>query len=39
VISPERQAAIEQAVLGIDELDDIGELIGYLTPAVRPPLD
>jgi aconitate decarboxylase len=38
VISPERQAAIEQAVLGIDELDDIGELVGYLTPAVKSPL-
>src|SRR5271170_6590361 len=39
VISPERQASIEQAVLGIDELEDIGELIGYLTPAVKSPLD
>ena len=38
VISPERQAAIEQAVLGIDQLDDIGELVGYLTPAVKSPL-
>jgi aconitate decarboxylase len=38
VISPERQASIEQAVLGIDKLDDIGELLGYLTPAVQSPL-
>src|SRR6204780_586077 len=35
VISPERQAAIEQAVLGIDELDDISELMALLTPMVE----
>jgi aconitate decarboxylase len=35
VISPERQAAIEQAVLGIDELDDISDLMALLTPMVE----
>jgi 2-methylcitrate dehydratase PrpD len=35
VISPERQAAIEQHVLGIDELDDISELMALLTPMVE----
>src|SRR5271169_527245 len=39
VISPERQASIEQAVLGIDELNDISELMALLTPAVQSPLD
>jgi aconitate decarboxylase len=38
VVAPERQAAIEQAVLGIDQLDDIGELVGLLIPAVKSPL-
>jgi len=35
VVSPERQASIEQAVLGIDELDDISELMALLTPTVK----
>ncbi len=38
VISPERQAAIEQRVLGIDQLDDISELMALLTPMVEPAL-
>jgi len=38
VVSPERQASIEQAVLGIDELDDISELMALLTPTVKPAL-
>ena len=37
--SPERQAAIEQAVLGIDKLDDISELMALMTPMVKPALD
>jgi aconitate decarboxylase len=39
VISAERQAAIENAVLNIDTLDDVAELSALLTPAVRSPLD
>jgi aconitate decarboxylase len=39
VVSSERQAAIEQAVLGIEELDDISELMALLTPTVKPALD
>jgi aconitate decarboxylase len=38
VISPERQAAIEQHVLGIDQLDDISQLMALLTPTVKPAL-
>jgi aconitate decarboxylase len=39
VVSADRQAAIEEAVLGIDALDDIAELTALLTPLVRSPLD
>src|SRR5271169_6061513 len=39
VIAAERQAAIEKAVLGIDTLDDVAQLVTLLTPAVRSPLD
>jgi 2-methylcitrate dehydratase PrpD len=39
VISADRQAAIEKAVLGIDTLDDIAQLATLLTPAVHSPLD
>jgi 2-methylcitrate dehydratase PrpD len=39
VISADRQAAIEKAVLGIDTLDDAALLAALLTPAVRAPLD
>jgi 2-methylcitrate dehydratase PrpD len=39
VIPAERQAAIEKAVLNIDALEDIAQLIDLLTPAVRSPLD
>jgi aconitate decarboxylase len=39
VISAERQAAIENTVLGIDTLDDIAQLTALLTPAVHSPLD
>ncbi|MFE8954468.1 MmgE/PrpD family protein [Streptomyces althioticus] len=38
LVTPERQAAIEQAVLGIDHLEDITELTDLLTPEVRPAL-
>jgi 2-methylcitrate dehydratase PrpD len=38
-ISAGRQAAIEQAVLGIDTLDDVSQLTALLTPAVQSPLD
>jgi aconitate decarboxylase len=37
-ISPDRQAAIQKAVLGIEALDDIAELTALLTPAVHSPL-
>src|ERR1700729_3204352 len=39
IISAERQAAIEKAVLNIDTLDDIAQLTALLTPAVHSPLD
>ena len=38
-ISAERQAAIQDAVLNIDHLDDIAQLTVVLTPTVRSPLD
>jgi aconitate decarboxylase len=38
-ISAERQAAIENTVLGMDTLDDIAQLTAMLTPAVHSPLD
>ena len=38
IISAERQAAIEKAVLGIDALDDVAQLTALLTPAVHSPL-
>jgi aconitate decarboxylase len=39
VISPDRQAAIEDAVLNLDTVDDIGQLTDLLTPAVKSALD
>ena len=39
IISAERQAAIEKAVLGIDTLTDVAQLTALLTPAVHSPLD
>src|SRR5580704_3607468 len=39
IISAERQAAIEKAVLNIDTLDDIAQLTALLTPTVHSPLD
>jgi aconitate decarboxylase len=39
IISAERRAAIEKAVLGIETLDDVAELTNLLTPAVQSPLD
>jgi aconitate decarboxylase len=38
VVSAERQAAIEKAILGIDDLDDVAQLASLLTPAVQSPL-
>ena len=38
-ISPERQTAIEKAVLNLEDLDDIAQLTDLLTPTVRSPLD
>jgi hypothetical protein len=38
-ISAERQAAIEDAVLNIEKLDDVAQLTALLTPAVQSPLD
>jgi aconitate decarboxylase len=37
-ITAERQAAIEKAVLNIDALDDIAQLIALLTPEMQSPL-
>jgi aconitate decarboxylase len=37
-ISAERQAAIENAVLNIETLDDVTQLTALLTPAVQSPL-
>jgi 2-methylcitrate dehydratase PrpD len=37
-ISAERQAAIEKAVLGIDAVDDVAQLMALLTPTVQSPL-
>ena len=39
LVSAERQAAIQTAVLNIDTLDDIAQLTALLTPAVHSPLD
>jgi aconitate decarboxylase len=38
VISADRQAAIEKAVMDIEALDDIAQLAALLTPAVHSPL-
>jgi aconitate decarboxylase len=38
-ISPDRQTAIENAVLNLDTLDDVGQLVALLTPVVHSPLD
>jgi 2-methylcitrate dehydratase PrpD len=38
-ISPDRQSAIEHAVLNLDTLDDISEPIALLTPTVHSPID
>jgi aconitate decarboxylase len=38
VISADRQAAIENAVLDIEALDDVAQLTALLTPAVHSPL-
>jgi aconitate decarboxylase len=38
VVSAERQAAIEKAVLGIESLNDVAQLTALLTPAVHSPL-
>src|ERR1700678_513633 len=37
-ISAERQAAIEKAVLGIDAVDDVAQLMALLMPTVQSPL-
>jgi aconitate decarboxylase len=39
VIAPERQSAIEDAVLNLDTVDDIGQLTALLTPTVKSALD
>ncbi|MEU4584868.1 hypothetical protein AB0F92_22675 [Kitasatospora aureofaciens] len=39
VVPRGRQDAIENAVLGLEALDDISQLTALLTPAVRPALD
>jgi aconitate decarboxylase len=38
-ISAERRASIEQAVLNLEKLDDIAQLMKLLTPPVQSPLD
>jgi aconitate decarboxylase len=37
--SPDRQAAIEHAVLNLDTISDVGQLTALLTPTVHSPLD
>jgi 2-methylcitrate dehydratase PrpD len=37
--SPDRQAAIEHAVLNLDTVSDVGQLTALLTPTVHSPLD
>jgi 2-methylcitrate dehydratase PrpD len=39
VIAADRQAAIENAVLELDTVDDVGQLTALLAPAVHSPLD
>jgi aconitate decarboxylase len=39
VITAERQAAIEKAVLNIETLDDVAQLMALLTPIVHSPVD
>jgi hypothetical protein len=39
VIAPERQSAIEDAVLNLDTVDEIGQLTALLTPTVTSALD
>jgi 2-methylcitrate dehydratase PrpD len=39
VIASDRQTAIEHAILNLEELDDVVELIALLTPTVHSPLD
>jgi hypothetical protein len=39
VISSEHRDAIEQAVLNLDNLDDVAQLTALLTPTVQSPLD
>ena len=39
VIASDRQIAIEHAILNLEELDDVVELIALLTPTVHSPLD
>jgi aconitate decarboxylase len=38
-ITPDRQTAIENAVLNLDTVEDVSHLMDLLTPAVRSPLD
>jgi aconitate decarboxylase len=38
-VSPDRQAAIEKAILNLDTLSDVGQLTALLTPTVHSPLD
>jgi 2-methylcitrate dehydratase PrpD len=38
VIAGDRRAAIENAVLNLETVEDVGQLIALLTPAVRSPL-
>ncbi|HEX4187680.1 MAG TPA: MmgE/PrpD family protein [Solirubrobacteraceae bacterium] len=39
VIAADRQAAIENAVLNLDAVNDVSQLVALLTPPVRSPLD
>lgn len=39
IISSDRRAAIESAVLALDKMDDISELVALLTPTVRAAID
>jgi 2-methylcitrate dehydratase PrpD len=38
-IAPDRQTALENAVLNLDTVDDVSQLTDLLTPVVHSPLD
>jgi 2-methylcitrate dehydratase PrpD len=39
IVDPARQSAVAEAVLGLDEMDDVRDLIALLAPSVRSAFD